>query len=143
MTMPKGFPATKHPDLYSTKRAKTRDAAPKQSNKQKAQEIAESVNARAQERNDSTETNWGVDRIRAEKEDRAALQKSHDDLMRHMGVLLSQLAWGHHGITRMQALLASATLKKAADFAGTEPDPFYGPAPTHAWIEGLEKKLGG
>jgi len=45
----------------------------------------------------------------------AKLQASHDLLLQHLTTIIGQIVWGHHGVTRLQALMALSVMRDACD----------------------------
>ena len=44
----------------------------------------------------------------------AKLQASHDALLQHLTTIIGQIVYGHHGVTRLQALMALSAMRDAA-----------------------------
>lgn len=67
------------------------------------------------------------------------LQESHDALAQQLAVLLGQVVYGHHGITRLQVLFAAEELRKAMPLVSSRREQArMGVVPPSAeWVEAL------
>jgi hypothetical protein len=70
------------------------------------------------------------------------LQQTHDELAQHLCILLGQLVYGHHGITRMQALMALGALGDAVGNIAEHASPCGLVRPTAEWVEAATLRAG-
>jgi hypothetical protein len=70
------------------------------------------------------------------------LQDSHDAMAQQLAVLLGQVVYGHHGITRLQVLMAAEELKKAIPFTAqrTVDERMGLVPPSIGWVDTLITK---